>query len=69
MIRKETKTTTQDIKTNLIKINDSINEYLNILVHDSTSLNQTDREIIRTIRNKNIETIQLINEMEYKEMI
>ena len=69
MIRKETKTTAQDIKTNLIAINDSINEYLNILVRDSTSLNQTDREVIRTIRNKNIETIQLIHEMEYKEMI
>lgn len=66
MIQEETNkniiTTTHE---ELTTINHELNKYLKSLLEKNTSLTESDRKLIRQIRDKNLETIQLIDKMSY----
>lgn len=56
-------------KQALIKENDNLNEYLDFLLNDKPNLTDGDRQVIREIRDKNLETIQLIDRMNYRGIV
>ena len=59
----DTKTLILTTLDNLKQVNNELNDKLNTL---NGSIYSDDRETIRAIQNKNIETIQLIQKMELK---
>lgn len=65
MIQKETNQTITTTQHELTNINHELTKYLKSLVSKNTSLTEHDRKIIREIRDKNLETIQLIDRMSY----
>ena len=56
-------------KQELVRQNNSLNEYLDALIKEKPSLTEMDRQIIREIRDKNLETIQLIDKMSYRGIV
>ena len=56
-------------KQELVRQNDSLNEYLDALIKEKPSLTEGDRQVIREIRDKNLETIQLIDKMHYRGIV
>lgn len=56
-------------KQELVRQNDSLNEYLDALIMEQPSLTEMDRQVIREIRDKNLETIQLIDKMHYRGIV
>ena len=56
-------------KQELVRQNDSLNEYLDALIKEKPSLTEMDRQVIREIRDKNLETIQLIDRMNYRGIV
>ena len=56
-------------KQELVRQNDSLNEYLDSLIMEQPSLTEMDRQVIREIRDKNLETIQLIDRMNYRGIV
>ena len=57
-------------KQELVRQNDSLNEYLDELLKENRlSLAEMDRQVIREIRDKNLETIQLIDKMHYRGIV
>ena len=66
MIQDETNQTITTTQQGLTSINHELTKYLQDL-YDSKNLSLTehDRKIIREIRDKNLETIQLIDRMSY----
>lgn len=62
---KETNNTITTTHRELTTINHELNLYLDTLSTGNISLNEHDRKIIREIRDKNLETIQLIDKMSY----
>lgn len=62
---KETNNTITTTHRELTTINHELNLYLDTLSTGNISLTEQDRKIIREIRDKNLETIQLIDRMSY----
>ena len=56
-------------KQELVRQNNSLNEYLDALIKEKPSLTEMDRQVIREIRDKNLETIQLIDKMSYRGIV
>ena len=66
MIQKETNNPITTIHKELTTINQELTKYLKELYDGKNfSLTEQDRKIIREIRDKNLETIQLIDRMIY----
>ena len=65
ILQNETNQTITTTHEQLTTINHELNKYLKQLLDKNTSLTEGDRKLIRTIRDKNLETIQLIDKMSY----
>jgi len=65
MIKKQTNQTITTTHKKLVNINNDLNTYLNSLYEKNINLTEHDRKIIKQIRNKNMETLQLIDRMNY----
>lgn len=61
----ETNRKIQNTKSMLLSINQNINDYLNELTDKHVSMYDTDKQVLRKIRDENLETIQLIDKMNY----
>lgn len=66
ILQNETNKTITTTHEELTTINHELNKYLQSLLEKNTSLTESDRKLIRQIRDKNLETIQLIDRMSYK---
>lgn len=62
-----TKKTIQNIKQQLTTVNNDINSQIDTLLYDTTT--DHDKTLLYEIRDKNIETINLINTMELQRRI
>ena len=65
ILQNETNQTITTTHEQLTTINHELNKYLKQLLDKNTSLTEGDRKLIRQIRDKNLETIQLIDKMSY----
>lgn len=61
----ETTRKIENTRSMLLSINKNINDYLNDLTDKHISLYDGDRQVLRKIRDENLETIQLIDRMGY----
>lgn len=61
----ETNRKIQNTKSMLLSINQNINDYLNELTDKHVSMYDNDKRVLRKIRDENLETIQLIDKMNY----
>ena len=66
ILQNETNKTITTTHEELTTINHELNKYLKSLLEKNTSLTEGDRKLIREIRDKNLETIQLIDRMSYQ---
>ena len=69
MIKEQTNQTITTTQQDLRHINRELTKYLKRLLEQNTRLTQSDRKIIREIRDKNLETIQLIDRMNYTQEV
>lgn len=65
MIDDETNDNIRYTKQKLENVNRMINEYLDTLTEKHVSLYESDRRLLMRIRDKNLETIQLIDKLNY----
>lgn len=65
MMNKENKTFTKTMREELL----SLIKQFNTQIEDTDYVFDTDRETMRTLRNKLIEAVDEINHLEYKELI
>lgn len=65
MIDDETNDNIRYTKQKLENVNRMINEYLETLTEKHVSLYESDRRLLMRIRDKNLETIQLIDKLNY----